>query len=449
MDSQGKVVVIGSGAAGQGTARTLVAAGWHVTVVERGKVGGTCLWYGCMPKKALYNAARARRLGVRAELFGLDLADGFDWQSVLAWKWHAQETYAGDQVAIMADRGIELVHGDARFVSALEIAVEDQVFEFDHAVIATGSRPVILPVEGTGLGDTSDDALSYGHVPTSLLVVGAGFIGIEMATIYASFGSEVTVVTNAQRPLDTLDEDVALIAVRRLERMGVRFFSSCRMQRLSGSRGAIDVEFTDGENTERSGRWERVLVAAGRRPAIADLALEAAAITIDGQGGIVLDENQCTTNPRVWAAGDAAGGAMHTPVASYEGRTVAASIDSGVPVVIDSSLIPSCLYTSPQITQVGLTEAQARSSGMSVDVSRMPFEYLGAAVIEDERDGIVKLVFAEDDGRLVGAQVAGPTASDLIYALALAIRCGATRDTLRATVGIHPAYSEALNWAAG
>jgi len=448
VDTRGKVVVIGSGSAGQGAARTLVAAGWDVTVVERGKAGGTCLWYGCMPKKALYNAARARRLEGRAELFGLDPAGGFDWQSVLAWKWHAQTTYAGDQVAAMADRGIELVHGDARFVSALEIEVQGSVIPYDHAVIATGSRPVILPIEGIGLADTSDDALSYSHVPTTLLVVGAGFIGMELAAVYASFGTDVTVVTSAQRPLDTLDEEVAAIAVKRLERMGVRFYSSCRMRGLSGSRGAIDVMFTDNEHDEHTGMWERVLLATGRRPAIGDLDLETAGITTDGKGGIVLDEFNCTTNPRVWAAGDAAGDPMHTPVASYEGRVVAASIDSGVPVVVDTSLIPSCLFTTPQIGHVGLTEAEARSRGISVFVGRMPFEYVGAAVIEDERDGRVKLVFAEEDGRLLGAQIAAPTASDLIYALAVAMRCGATRDTLRATPGIHPAFSETLNWAA-
>jgi hypothetical protein len=198
--AKGRIVVIGSGAAGTGAARTLAAAGWDVTVAERDRVGGTCLWRGCMPKKALYNAARARRNAERAEMFGLEGATGFDWQSVLAWKWHSQETYAGDQEAGFADRGIRLVKGHARFVSPDAIEIDGVHLPFDHAVVAAGSRPVMPPITGIELADTSTGALSYSDPPASLLVVGGGFIGVELATVFASFGSEVTVITAGVRP---------------------------------------------------------------------------------------------------------------------------------------------------------------------------------------------------------------------------------------------------------
>lgn len=449
MSAKGKIVVIGSGAAGTGAARTLAAAGWDTTVVERDRVGGTCLWRGCMPKKALYNSARARRNADRAEMFGLEGARGFDWQSVLAWKWHSQETYAGDQEAGFTDRGIRLVKDDARFVSPDAVEVAGERMSFDHAIIATGSRPVIPPITGIELADTSTGALGYPEPPSSLLVVGGGFIGLEFGAIYASFGTEVTIITSAVRPLEMLDEEISAIPLRRLERLGVAFHTSCRLKSLSGSPGAVTARFSDAAGASHERTWERVLVAVGRKPSVDDLDLAAAGVEVDGRGGIVLDTSHRTTNPRVWVAGDAAGGMMQTPIANYQGRTVAASIDSGAATELDDSMVPTCLFTTPQVAQVGLTETQAHASGIEISIGRASFEFLGAAVIEDERDGLVKLLFAEDDGRLVGAHIAGPAASDLIYAAAVAMRCGATRDTLRATIGIHPAFCEALNWAAG
>ena len=449
MAADKRVVVVGTGAAGTSAARTLATAGWDVTVVERDRVGGTCLWRGCIPKKALYTSARTRRSADQAEMLGLEGARGFDWQTVLAWKWHSQETYAGDQEAGFSERGISLVKGDARFVSTDVLEVDSDRLVFDHAVIATGSRPVMPPVEGIELADTSTDALSYPEPPSSLLVVGGGFIGIELATVYASFGTETTIITSGPRPLGMLEEEVAAVALRRLERMGVTIRSSCRLLGLSGARGAVTARFTDGEGLSHERTWERVLVATGRAPALEALELAAAGVEVDGHGRIVLDSSQRSTNPRIWAAGDAAGGMMQTPSANYQGRMVATSIHSGTALDIDVSAIPTCLFTTPQIAQVGLTEAQARATGLDIAIGRAPFEFLGAAVIEDERDGLVKLVFAEEDGRLLGAHIAGPTASDLIYAMALAMRCGATRDTLRETIGIHPAFCESLTWAAG
>lgn len=448
MDSKGRVVVIGSGAAGMGAARSLASSGWAVTLVERGRVGGTCIWYGCMPKKALYNAARARRNAQRAEMFGLMATAGFDWQSVLAWKWHAQETYAGDQEQGVADRGIRLVKGEARFSDIDRITVGGEELTFDHAIIATGSAPLRPSLPGIELADTSLEALSYPDVPGSLLVVGGGFIGMEMSAVFAAFGTRIMMITSAPRPLDMLDPDVAAVAVERLARSGTEYCMRCRLTALAGAPGAIEATYTDSTGNSRNGTWERVLVATGRAPVVEGLDLDKAGVEIDSKGQIVHDGYLRTTNPTIWVAGDAAGGMMQTPVAQMEGHTVAASIESGLPRMPDCFGVPTCVFTSPQIAQVGLTEADAAEKGLAVRVKRQPFQSLGAAVIEDERDGLVKLLFAEKDGLLVGAHIAGPTASDLSYAMAVAIRHGATEESLRETIGIHPAYNEALNWAA-
>lgn len=446
----GSVVVIGSGAAGTSAARALASSGFDVTVIERGKVGGTCLWRGCMPKKALCVAARAQRERIRSEQFGLGgCATSFDWPMVLAWKWHAQETYAGDQETGFRERGIKLLKGTARFTSPDIIDVDGvEPLHPDHVVIATGSRPVLPPLDGIGLADTSDDAIGYPEPPASLLIVGGGYIAMEFAAIYASFGTAVSVVTRGLRVLMTLDGETAGIARLHLAQLGGVIHTGCKVTALSGQRGAILAEYTDEHGTARSGTYERVLVAAGRVPALTDLELDAGGIQTDGRGHIVTDRFLRTTNPKVWVAGDVAGGMMQTPVATYEGRTVAASIASGVPVAVDCTAVPTTVFTSPQLAQVGLTEQAAREAGIEFRVGRMSFEYLGAAVADDTRDGLVKLLFAAEDDRLIGAHIAGPNAAELIYAMAVAMRHGATASSLRETIGIHPAYNEALTWAA-
>jgi len=450
MAKRGMVLIIGGGTAGRAAGGRLVSAGWDVTVVERDRVGGLCLWRGCMPKKALYRSAATYRLLGAAEQFGVMPGGvGYDWQSALAWKWHAQETYAGDQPAILRDRGMQLIEGEARFVSADEVTVGNDILSPDHIVIATGSRPVMPPIPGIELADTSDDALRYPEVPESLLIVGGGYIGVEFAGVYASFGTAVTLVHSQDRLLPASDTDCADVVARHLERLGVTFHLGCRASEIAGAPGALEAGWTESATEKRfTGTFDRVLMATGRRPALEELDLEVSGVEVDDRGRLVLDEHLRTTNERVWAAGDAAGIMMHTPVANYEGRTVAESIVSGTPHAPSYHTAPTAVFTVPQVAQVGFTEERAREAGIAYRVGATSFEYLGAAIVDDERDGLVKLLFAEDDGRLLGAHIAGPTASDMIHGLALALRMRATQDDIAATLGIHPSYSEAINWAA-
>jgi pyruvate/2-oxoglutarate dehydrogenase complex dihydrolipoamide dehydrogenase (E3) component len=189
-------------------------------------------------------------------------------------------------------------------------------------------------------------------------------------------------------------------------------------------------------------------MAVGRRPALGDLGLDLAGVDRDERGLLVLDPALRTTNEHVWAVGDAAGGMMQTPVASYEGRTVAASIDRGTPIETDYSTIPTTVFTVPQLGQVGRTEAELESAGIPYRVGLTRFDIIGAGIIADERDCLVKLLFGKEDGRLLGAHVAAPDASDIVYGLAMAMRAGATEAEIRDTIAIHPSFSEAVNWAA-
>ncbi len=450
MSDKGHVFIIGAGSAGKSAGRALAGSGWRVTMAENDRAGGTCIWRGCMPKRALHHSAMAYRDVSRAESFGV-LADNvrFDWQSVLAWKWHAQETYAGDQESVIAESGVELVTEAARFVSPDEVEARGETYRPDAVIIATGSVPSLPPVEGVEHADTSDDALRYPELPRSLAIVGAGYVAMEFAAVFASFGCEVTMLARSDTFLGREDPEIAAVVLRALEAEGVRLVTGASLAGFAVAEGGVKTHVTAKDGSS-SGEilTERVLLATGRRPALDGLELERGGIELGDRGKLRLDSALRTTNPRVWAAGDAAGGLMHTPVAGYEGRVVAASIDSGTAVEPDYSAVPSVVFTLPTIARVGLTEAEAHAKGIACSVHRQTFEYSGAAIIDDERDGLVKLVFAEDDGRLLGGQIAGPPAPDLVYALAVAVRKGATADDLKDTLGIHPAYSELVNWAA-
>lgn len=448
MSPKGNVVVLGSGAAGASAARNLQKAGWAVTLVDHGRWGGTCLWTACMPKKALYQCARVAHEVRGAEQFGVTCSSvDVDWQSMLAWKWHAQETYAGDQKALLSAKGMRLIEGDARFTAPNGIEVAGEQLPFDHAVIATGSAPVLPEVAGIELADTSEDALRYPELPASLAIVGAGFVALEMAGIFASLGTKVSVIGRGSRILDMLDPELAMAAHRRLQSMGVDFFTGGTLTAIEGHVGALRIDFADPAAAVHTVKAERVLVAIGRKPDFSALAPDRADIALDEAGHLVLDAHGRTTNPNVWACGDAAGGMMQTPIANYEGRVIANAIDSGHPGHAECSSIPVCCFTVPQLATVGLTEAAATATGHRVRVSRTPFEYLGQAIIEDARDGFVKIVADEDDGTILGAQIAAPNASDLIYAATLAVRTRMTLAQLGEAVAVHPSLAEAVYWA--
>src|SRR5450759_1202126 len=234
MTGKPSVFVIGSGAAGAAAARNLVAGGADVTLAEPGRVGGSCLWFACMPKRQLYNAAHSARALTRAEQFGLTMQDpGYDWPSVLAWKWHAQETYAGDQEALLTSRGVRLVKLPARFVGPGRVAVGNQVLEPDAIVVATGSEPVRPPIPGAELADVSSDAMGYESPPERLVIIGGGYVGLEFAGIYSAFGTEVTAVLRGTRAMPRFDPEIVDVALRALARQGVRFVTKASIKEIT------------------------------------------------------------------------------------------------------------------------------------------------------------------------------------------------------------------------
>jgi len=449
MSDERHILVIGAGTAGTRVARTLAGAGWRVTVVEQGHFGGNCVWHGCVPKKALYTAAQTRREAGEAARMGF--AGGppeLDWDRLMAWKGDVQRAYAGDQEGILQGLGAELVRGEARFLSPDEVSAAGRTYRPSHVLVATGSRPVKLPITGGDLADTSDDALAYPTRPGTLAIIGGGYIAMEFAGIYAAFGAQVTVVVRSGGILTGFDPEVAALAKTGLEGLGVTFLLHTETRAIEGRRGALELRVAGATGRERALACERVLAAAGRVPAIGGLDLATGGVDVDSGGRPVLDLSlRSTSNPRVWFAGDAAGGLELTPVAGLEGELVAQSMLTGEPQEVDLSGMPSTCFTVPQVARVGLGEAELAACGAPYQVARGDFEYVAQAIIDDRRGGLVKLL-AGEDGRLLGAHLAGPQAGELIYTLGLALRAGATLDDLRTARPVHPTLSEALNWAA-
>jgi pyruvate/2-oxoglutarate dehydrogenase complex dihydrolipoamide dehydrogenase (E3) component len=449
MSATQSVLVIGSGAAGGSAAKSLAGSGFQVTIVESDRVGGTCLWRGCIPKKALYVAARAVRDARRADQFGIGCSDvRVDWSEVLAWKWHVQESYAGDQTQLLVDRGIKVVSGCAHFISAHEVIVGTETLRPDHIVIATGSVPIIPQIPGAELADTSEDALRYAAPPRSLAILGGGFIAMELAGIFASFGTRAEIVERGPRVLSMLDPALSRVATARLAEMGVRFHHESTLTEITQRADGLVAHLSGADSTAAEIECERVIIAAGRRPAIDALSVSAAGIELDGSGRMVLSGALRTSNPRVWVCGDAAGGMMQTPVASLQGRTVAMSISSGQPHVADLTSVPIACFTIPQLATVGLTAQDAERAGIAAAVHRIDSGSVGAAIADDERDSFVQLIIGEDDGVVLGAQIAGPTASDIIYTAAVAVATRLTAEKLQGILGVHPSYAEAENYAA-
>lgn len=448
MAAKGSVFVLGGGSAGQSAARYLARKGWQVTVAESTKLGGTCIWRGCIPKKALYMSARAIRQVERAGQFGVNCGEpSIDWQGVLAWKWHAQETFAGDQAGIAERAGIEVVKGVGAFSSPDQVEVDGVQYAADQFIVATGSEPVLLPdLPGADLVETSEDALRWPELPRSLVIVGGGFIALELAAIFATFGVKITVIARRDRILDMLDAELASIAARQVGALGTEFVTGANYVGAKGEPGSL-VAMVDTANGRREIPAEKVLLAVGRRPSIADIGLENAGVQME-RGHVAHDAALRTDNPKIWVCGDASGGMMHTPVANMEGYLVACSIDSGVPADVDTSAVPFTTFTVPQLATVGISEEQAQAQGLDVDVHRSGFEPLGEAIIDDERSGFAKLVVDKATGRILGAQMAGPTAADCIYSAAVAIRAGFTAQQLADTIAVHPSFAEAFFYAA-
>ena len=446
-----EVLVIGGGPGGYVAGIRAGQLGHDVTLVEATEVGGTCLNEGCIPSKALISATDIAHRAGAAERLGVHADPAVDLAAMVGWKDRLVGRLTSGVESLLERAGVTVVEGRAEFNSGEEVRVVhdgegqgSETVSFEHAVVATGSRPVELPFMPFD-GDrvlSSKGALALETVPESLAVVGAGYIGMELATVYAKLGAEVTVLEQLEDALPGYADDLTAVVRERAEEVGVDFRFGEGVEGYERLDGGVELE-TEGEPVAA----ERCLVAVGRAPVTDTVGLEAAGVETDDDGFVVTDEQGRTSRETVFAVGDVAGEPMLAHAAFREGEVAAEAID-GQPAALDNRAIPAAVFTDPEIATVGMTEAEAREEGFEPAVGEMPLRASGRALTLNEREGFVRVVADADHGFLLGAEVVGPEASELVAEVTLAIEMGATLEDLAATVHVHPTLSEAVHEAA-
>ncbi|HSL16913.1 MAG TPA: dihydrolipoyl dehydrogenase [Methylomirabilota bacterium] len=448
-----QVVVIGAGPGGYVAALRLAQLGKDVILVDKGpRLGGVCLNVGCIPSKALIHAADLVWEARHAKTMGITV-DGLsvDMPKLVAWKDGIVDRLTGGVDFLCSKNGVEVVYGTARFVSdrSLQVTTEDGQgeIEFQQAVIATGSDAMELPgLKFDGhkvIGST--EALSLQEVPERLAVVGAGYIGLELGTVYAKLGAQVTVVEFLPEVLPGLDRDVAKALQRQLKKLGVKLLMEHRAESFDdGDEPALVTTGPDGSEVRVPANL--VMMSVGRVPRSRDLGLEAIGVATDERGFIRVDDRQRTNVAGIYAIGDVVGGALLAHKA-YQEAKVAAEVIAGEPAAFDNVAIPAVIYTDPEVAWTGLTEQEARDAGHTVSTGTFSFKASGRAMTLDATDGFIKVVADADSRQLLGVTAVGRGVSELMGEATLALEMGAFLEDVGLTIHPHPTMSEALQEA--
>ncbi len=436
------IIAIGGGAAGLVTTAGAAGLGARTALVERGRMGGECLWTGCVPSKALLAAARfvaAAREGAR---YGVELGEPrVEFARVMAHVHAARRTIEPhDSPERFRGLGVDVYESSAAFLADDRLEVSGETLTARHFVIATGSRPAVPDIPG--LHDveflTNEDVFEIDALPPSLLVLGGGAVGVELAQAFALLGSRVTLLEVDERLLRSEDAEMAELLHARLERDGVTIHTGARIERVA--RTSDGVQLTTSQATFDAAA---LLVAAGRKANTDTLGLEETSVELTANG-LKLDKYLRTTARNIWAAGDVTGAPRFTHVADYQARLVLRNALFPGRKAADYSTVPWAIYTHPELAHVGLTEAEARDQhGSGVQVWRKPLNELDRGVADGLADGMVKLI-ADAKGRLLGGHAIGPHASTLLGEIALAMKKGITLSELSSVMHAYPTYPEAL-----
>jgi dihydrolipoamide dehydrogenase len=448
------VLVIGAGPGGYVAAIRAGQRGKDVTLVERDAYGGVCLNRGCIPSKALVNVADLAHRTRNADHMGLDATVDVDFERLQSWQDEVVKRLTGGVEQLCRSAGVRLVEGTAVFESSNEVEVVDsgpdapEHIRFDNAVLATGSRPMTIPgFEPDGeIILTSANVFSLDERPDSLVVIGGGYIGMELATVFAKLGTDVTVIEMLDQPMPMFESDLVKVVTDAVEAMGVDVRTNEAAEGLERTDNGAVVT-TDGEDGESRFEADRVLVAVGREPVTDTLGLAGTDVQVTDNGFIKTDRRGETTDTDIYAIGDVAGEPMLAHKASRQGEIVADYL-AGEQVAFDYRTIPAAVFTSPEIATVGLTEAEAEAEGCDPIVGQFAFEASGRALTRGDASGFVRIVADADTEFLLGGQIVGPEASELIAELGIALEMGAHVEDVAATVFTHPTLSESVMEAA-
>jgi dihydrolipoamide dehydrogenase len=449
-----ELLVIGSGPGGYAAAFRAADLGMDVTMVDTARrPGGVCLFEGCIPSKTflylaelIYDADRAASMGVSFGKPQIDLAGLRDWKAGVI------DKMAGGLVSLSDRRGVQLVNGRAEFESSDTVRLYDSEvsqIKFRHAVRATGSRPIPFPGTGFKSGGkimSSTGALALADIPDRLLVLGGGYVGLELGTVYAALGSRVTLVEFMDRLLPGIDQDLVRPLTKKLKTIFEHIHLKTKVMSLAENEGGVDVTL-EGDLDHVQQTFDRVLVAIGRSPASQGIGLENTKVELDDKGFVRVDEQMRTADDRIFAVGDVAGGMMLAHKATREGKVAAEAI-AGEPSAFDVRAIPAVVYTDPQIAWCGLTEEAARRQGRPVSVQRFPWKFSGRATTMGAAEGLTKILVDPETGRILGVGIAGRDTEGLISEGVLAVEMGALAEDMALSIHPHPTLSETEGEAA-
>ncbi|WP_066053746.1 dihydrolipoyl dehydrogenase [Robertmurraya korlensis] len=445
------IIIIGGGPAGYVAAITAAQQGQEVTLIDQGPLGGTCLNEGCMPTKSLLESAEVLSQIKHGSEFGIRLSADqieIDWPRVQQRKNQIVSTLVKGIHFLMRKNKVKIINGKASFLSSKDIKVErdadEQVVTADKIIIATGSEPVPLPFapfDGNWVIHSSH-AMSLRVIPSSLVIIGGGVIGCEFASVYSRMGTKVTMVEMASQLLPGEDEDIAAILHKQLKNEGVTIHTSSSVRSFHSGQKKVVFENQEGLQEVQA---EIVLVSIGRKPRIEQLGLENIGIDFSRKG-IIVNEHLQTNIPNIYACGDVIGGIQLAHVAFHEG-TVAALHACGVESQVNYRAVPRCVYTSPEIASVGLTEKQARDQFGDIRIGEFPFSSNGKALIANKQVGKVKVLIEPEFGELLGISIVGAHATELIGQGAVMLHAELTTDILENFIAAHPTLSEAVHEA--
>ena len=435
------VLIIGGGNAGFGVTVPTRAAGMKVVMVEAHDLGGTCPNRGCTPKKVLVAAAHALHEIGQAHVHCISVGKPvLDWGALID---REKELISGipDSLAeTLETRGVELIRDRAKFVGANEVEAGRRRIEAKHIVIATGSKPRPLPIEGAELMITSDEVLSERERPQSVVFIGGGVIALEFGHVYARAGTKVTILEVLPRLLPALDEDAVEEVRKESERIGIKVHTGVTVRRVETAGGRLRTIFEDG-GKEHAVESDRVVNGAGRIANVAEIDLDAGKIAHDGFRIAVDDYLRSKTNPAVYVCGDVTASPQLSPVATYEGRLVGRNIVEGAKHKPDYAGLPSSVYTVPALATVGLSEAKAKEQGLKTRVQVNDMEYWFSTRTFAETVAWSKIIVEEDTDRVVGAHLVGHAGEELINVFGLAMKHGITATEIRDFVYAYPTFS--------
>ena len=448
LEQECEVLVIGSGPGGYAAAFRAADLGLDVTMVDSAqRPGGVCLYKGCIPSKTflflselIYDARRAESMGIEFGRPRIDLT------ALREWKGKVIETMAQGLVSLSNRRGVQMLQGRAQFEGSNAVRLYDAEvshIKFRHAIIATGSRPIAFPGTAFKPGSrimSSTGALALADVPQRLLIIGGGYVGLELGTVYAALGSRVSLVELRDGLLPGVDADLVKPLQQRLNTIFESIQLRTKVASMKETGGGVEV-ILEGNAEKQEQRFDRVLVAIGREACSRDIGLENTGVELDQKGFIKVDDHQRTSDERIFAVGDVAGGMMLAHKASREGK-VAAEVIAGQPSAFDVRAIPAVVYTDPQIAWCGLTEEQANKENIPIAVQRFPWKFSGRAATMGAPEGLTKIIVDSQTGRILGVGIVGRHTEGLISEGVLAIEMGALAEDMALSIHPHPTLSE-------